>query len=423
MTINNNRPIIALAPEGYAKGTITLSATITNPADIIGSVSLKIEKSGAVSTSTMSCNSQFTFCSYALDTPTLGDGTYIVTANASNILNYAITDSNTIIADNTNPSITIKVPEFVKGLFTINADIIDTNHDRTAVNYLIKAGGAMSCVAQDNRLLCDTKYDASGLADGFYELNITATDLARNSFTKSQTIGVDNKPPSFGFLKIQPTSASGATSVEFTVGAEDSVSGVKAASVLVDHLYSKNTVSLIKNGGVWINKILIREPGSYKVSVILEDNMGNSKTFDSVGYFFVGQLSCSDGVCSPSENYCLCPKDCAPPACSGGLKVECGSGTPTCLAPASCGDGVCSAAESCSSCSVDCGSCEYLPGGDQPLDKTDKTDNPLSLGEGSFSSTVSSDPMFFTMIGVILIAVSIIITKSRKTKSSWSKSK
>lgn len=436
VTINNERPIIMLVPEGYTKGAVAVNASLTNPSNIISGVSLKIEKSGTVvRTVQMSCNSQSTFCSHVLDTVALGDGSYTMTANASNILNYTVIDTASLVVDNTKPSITITAPDFVKGLFTINAEIIDTNHDRTAVNYVIKSGGAMSCVAQDNRLLCNVQYDASSLSDGFYELNITATDHAKNTQTKSKMIGVDKTAPKFVYLKVEPIVSEKAIDVEFTAGLEDSISGVKSANVIIDHITFKVNQPLVKSSGLWVNKVRASSLGSHYISVSAEDNLGNSNTSGNVGYFFLGQFSCGDGVCQSFENYCLCSDDCSAPSCPTGQNVDCSSGLPTCMAPPRCGDEICSVNESCTTCGDDCGVCDYPKAGE--IGEPEKNnpfvpENPLfpdKPGDQSRSGSALSDfiitnPIPFTIIGVALIAVSILIIKLRKPKPPpWKRKK
>ena len=193
LTINNNMPSVTLSPEGYVTGTASISASLSNPGSIINGVHLSIERSGYGNNVTMSCNSQFTSCSYSFNTVTAGDGAYTLTANASNILDQPATDTVAVTADNTDPVVAITGPNSaVSSTFTISATVNDTNYDRTRVSYTVSGSGTtMSCVvASSNSILCEANYDPSGLSNGEYSLSVTATDAAGNSGSASKTITV-----------------------------------------------------------------------------------------------------------------------------------------------------------------------------------------------------------------------------------------
>ncbi|MBI4174965.1 MAG: hypothetical protein HY517_04945 [Candidatus Aenigmarchaeota archaeon] len=199
VTIGNTKPVIILSPEGYARGAITISAQLTNPASTITGVSLNIAKTGYSNNLTFSCNSQFTSCTHSLDTTQLSDGAYTLTANVSNTANHVVVDTASITIDNTKPSINITSPtSSVSQIFTISATVTDTNHDKNAVTYKIVGSGAMSCVAQDDKLLCTASYDPAPLANGNYNLVVNATDSAGNSDISTKTINVDKSSGSGG---------------------------------------------------------------------------------------------------------------------------------------------------------------------------------------------------------------------------------
>lgn len=253
VTINNNKPSVSLSPEGYAKGTVAVSASLSNPGSMITGVKLKVERSGYSNNVTMSCNQQYTSCSYSLETASLGDGTYTLTANATNTLNQPATDTATITADNVLPVINITGPSSpVSNIFTISASVTDANYDRTRVTYSIVGSGTMSCVvASSTTLLCESQYDPAALSNGDYNLVVTALDLSGNSATGSRTITVSKSG-----------SSSGSGSSES--GTSGSGSGSAGSS-------------------------------------------GNSGVANGTGS---GNIICGDNVCSLIEDCRLCPADC-----------------------------------------------------------------------------------------------------------------
>ncbi len=330
VTIGNTQPVIILSPDGYVKGTVNVSAQLTNPGGTITGVSLKIEKTGFSSNLTFSCNGGYSSCTHSLNSASYSDGAYTLTGNVSNTLNHTVYDTASITIDNTKPAITITGPtSTVKGTFTISATIVDANPDRTAVTYSILGSGAMSCVVGAT-MLCEAQYDSTALSNGNHNLVVAATDSAGNSDSGTKTITVDN-------------SASGG-------GGGGSGSGGSG-------------------GG------------------------GGSGGSGSSG---------SSGSSSAGGN--------------GSTGSAGGSGSSSGGGPG-CGDNVCSLSETCRTCSQDCGLCRDGEGGTDGTNP-DAPGNPLASlfgsGEGSLSGAVSSNPLLFAAIGIILVVAGIAIKLRKK---------
>ncbi len=338
VTFRNSRPFVILTPKNYAKGNITFTATITRPGGIITAVTLDVNRSQSLSTA-MSCNSGFTQCTYPFNTNTFADGIYDLRASASNVLSYDIKDTGTLIIDNTNPEIIIESANYTKATLTINVRVNDPNGDSQKVSYtILGVTKLMSCLQQSDILYCTSQYDFSSLADGPYNVTIAATDKLDHATTKSKIIFVDKNPPEFRSLKITPLNPSSPTNVSIQADIIDQGSAVKSVSASISNPGSTISADLVLTTGNWTKTIRATSTGAYKIDLAASDENGNSVTFGNAGYFYLGQLSCGDGVCQSNENYCLCQMDCYAPTCSTG-GVDCRSGIPTCLSSSVSGSG------------------------------------------------------------------------------------
>ena len=329
VTFRNSRPFVTLTPKNYAKDSITFTAAITRPGGIITAVNLVVNATQSLSTA-MSCDSGFTQCTYPFNTKNYADGIYDLRAVASNVLSYDIKDTGTLIIDNTNPEIIIESANYTKATLTINVRVNDPNGDSQKVSYtILGVTKLMSCLQQSDILYCTSQYDFSSLADGPYNVTISATDKLDHATAKSKIIFVDKNPPEFRSIKITPLNPIYPTNVTIQAEILDQGSAVKSVSASVTNpTFSVNT-DLVSTLGNWTKTFSATSTGAYQVALTALDENGNSAT-SNAGYFYIGQLSCGDGVCQSNENYCLCQMDCYAPTCSTG-SVDCRSGIPTCV--------------------------------------------------------------------------------------------
>jgi len=330
VTFRNSRPSVILTPKNYVKDDITFTAAIVMPGGIITAVNLIVNATQSLSTA-MSCNPGFTQCTYPFNTKTFTDGIYDLRASASNVLGYDIKDTGTLVIDNTNPEIIIESANYTKAILTINVRVNDPNGDSQKVSYtILGVPKLMSCLQQNDVLYCTSQYDFSPLADGPYNITIAATDRLDHATVKSKIIFVDKNPPEFRSLKITPLNPGLPTNVSLEADIVDQGSAVKSVSSSINSPTTTVSTNLVHTSSNWTARVSATSMGAYQVDLTAVDENGNSVTFDNVGYFYLGQLSCGDGVCQSSENYCLCQMDCYAPTCTTG-SVDCRSGIPTCL--------------------------------------------------------------------------------------------
>ena len=417
MSTKNSKPTVnLLLQEGFLKGTVAINVSITKPEGIISNVTLALENGNVVPVGKMDCSSDFTSCTYIMDTARFPDGAKTLAATAGNSLGYSLKSSVSVNIDNTKPTITINTPQIVKGAWDITATVTDENPHEEKVAF--KVGSylqTMFCTTQAKSLDCKSKYDSNLLSDGPKVLEITASDKLGNSFTASKNVSIDNKPPEFRFIKIDPIYSKGPKEIEFTVGLEDAGSSVKVAQATIKHPEFSATLDMINASDVWYGKATIVSYGSHKVGIKAEDQSGNSVTYDEKGYFYIGPLSCGDGICQTAENSCLCADDCSGLACSGGQVTECSTGIPVCAPPPICGNDLCSSSESCISCSTDCGTCEAIASAEKMIEDKKKSGKNETLGTGSGAqpgAEAEARSLFAPIIGFVkenpLVAITLV---------------
>lgn len=413
--IKNIGPTVKLKPEGYISGIVSINATVTK-SDIVEDVLLKMQKGDIVYDLGMNCNSEKTSCTHSIDTGEYADAPYTLTATVENILNHTIQDSVLVIIDNTNPIVSIGMADFVRGIFPITITVTDENHHAGRVTLTISGNSvSLSCSGQTGVLVCSAQYNSENLNEGSNTAQATATDQAWHSASASKSFAVDNNPPEFKSMKIEPLQTESFLNVSFLASVEDEYSGVKTVNITIDNMGLEDTIYLKKVSGLWFGKAIFEDYGTYRVRLGAADNVGNSKTYRDIGYFYIGPISCGDGVCQSAENYCLCAIDCAAPTCQEGQEIGCTSGVPLCITPGACGDGICSDLETCTSCPTDCGNCTVLESvvaekiefvEKYPSEKSEKS------GLDSFFDTninISEYSYFDFMINIIAVIAAIIL--------------
>ncbi len=439
VSTRNNKPTVnLLLQEGFLIGAVSINVSITKPEGIITNVTLALENGQTVSVGKMDCNTEFTSCTYLMDTTKSPDGTKMLTATAGNTLGYSLKSSVKVSIDNTKPTITINTPSTVKGAWDIAATVTDENPHEDKVTFRIGSYvQTMFCTSQGKTMNCKSKYDSNLLADGPKVLEIIATDRPGNSFMASKQVSIDNKPPEFRFIKIDPIYSKDPKEIKFTIGVADIGSSVKTVQATIKHAEFSASLDMINVSNVWYGKATIVSYGSHKVGIKAEDQSGNAATYDDKGYFYIGPLSCGDGLCQAAENNCLCAADCSAPTCSGNEIVECSSGLPVCSPPALCGNDLCTSSESCIGCSTDCGTCEAIAAAEKMIEDKKKSGKNETLGTGSGTQPdaeaearslfapiigfVKENPLVaITLITLIVMSILLLATRKKKTQNTVS---
>lgn len=199
ITTKNTQPSISItspANNALIKETILVNTTLANAKDIVKYVEVSVEQGGNTTTRNMTCNSDFTICSYSLNTLSFVDGGASIKAKAINTLNSDISTSITVSFDNTKPKVDILQPGAdVKGDFEIKADVTDANLNLKGVSFNISSfNGSLTCTLQTpSRSICSTTFNSKQLTDGRYALNISAEDKAGNLAAASKEITATNQ--------------------------------------------------------------------------------------------------------------------------------------------------------------------------------------------------------------------------------------
>ena len=417
-SILNNPPPLSVAPKGYTNGNPLVTANLTNPDSIVTGVALNVSKGSNFTSVSMSCNPGFTYCSYQL--PSWGEGAYQLAAVAQNILDHVIADSGTLTVDTTIPGLTPSIPDVIKSAYTINTEVEDYNNDRYGVTLTILGNTqSFACVPQSTTLYCSIVYNFGAMNDGRYNATVNATDLAGNSAVYVKEVLVDRNPPELLNLLIEPLNPQLSKGILITALLSDEGSDVASAYTVISTQFGQQTAQLIRDSQYnWSVGFVSSTKGAYNVSINATDENGNSAVFESVGYFFMGQLdNCGDNACNYGENYCLCPSDCGPPACPVGV-ISCSSGKPVCTGPLRCGDGVCLGGENCNFCPEDCGVCLDSA----PTKVTGGNSNTIPVNEvagaagGIFQFAGNQTPVFVTVIAIFALVIIVVIVWVKRRK-------
>lgn len=184
-TVVNTVTVALTDPGSPVRGTIPLSATLTNPAGRTVT-SFRLESSAADAnswTAITGCSSATATISCSW-TPTSGD--YDLRAVAV-VSGTAYTDLvQDVTVDNIAPSVNLTtLANTLSGVVTVSATAGDAETGVAAVDLQYAASGTTSwtsiCVAQDVPYSC--RFDTTALNDGSYDFRAVASDFAGNSTT------------------------------------------------------------------------------------------------------------------------------------------------------------------------------------------------------------------------------------------------
>ena len=200
------------------RGTITLSGAATDTGSGLNNVAFQYKLSSG-STWVTACSDTTTPYSCTFDTTTIADGLYdfraLATDNAGNQTASASQTNRRI--DNTAPTVTPTDPgRYVRGNVTLGGTAADAGSGIVSIVLEGRAVGSGTwvtvCTSTTSPLTCT--YDTTTIADGAYEIQLTATDAAGNTTTSPivTPINVDNTAP---------TAASIATTNGGTAGRPD----------------------------------------------------------------------------------------------------------------------------------------------------------------------------------------------------------
>jgi len=133
-------------------------------------------------------NTEFNFTSNFIESQSIKDGSYELKISATDIVGFNVTESFTLIIDNTNPTLVIDSPlddMIVSETLLIDFEVIDDN--------LLDSGG-IKIILPNGELRDQTqlKFDTSQFEEGNYKIQIFAEDKAGNIANKKISFNVDH---------------------------------------------------------------------------------------------------------------------------------------------------------------------------------------------------------------------------------------
>jgi Bacterial Ig domain/Bacterial Ig-like domain len=199
-------------PGSPLRGTVSLSGTASDSGSGIASLQLQYAPAGT-STWATGCTATSSPYTCSFDTTVLADGLYDLRSVASDVAGNTTT-STTVPSrriDNTAPAVTLGDPgAFIRATITLTATPSDSGSGVASVAIQRAPTGTTTwttvCTAAATPYSCTL--NTAGLADGGYDLQAVATDVAGNT-TTSVVVNrvVDNTAPSGA--DVQTTNVSG----------------------------------------------------------------------------------------------------------------------------------------------------------------------------------------------------------------------
>jgi hypothetical protein len=185
ITVDNDDPTVSIAQpviNEYVRGTYTFSVSAFDSV-LLSEVYITTFGSNYF----MAYNSNSGFWEISIDTNSINDGVYQITATANDQIPSHIqtTSSLEFNVDNNEPELYILSPlegEHIRGSVSLNLLGIDTFLDK--VQYSVDGSGWVS-----NSTIWNTIF----LSDGAHTISIRATDLSGHSVMQTITVIVDNK--------------------------------------------------------------------------------------------------------------------------------------------------------------------------------------------------------------------------------------
>ncbi|HEU4840877.1 MAG TPA: Ig-like domain-containing protein, partial [Ilumatobacteraceae bacterium] len=284
--IDNTNPTVTM---GSVPAWVDASISLTsNPADDGGIASVqyqyKLSTSGIWLTACNSASTPFS-CSYntaALTNGSLYDFRVTATDNAGRTATSGTVQSR---MDHVNPAVTLTAPATnLGGSVTLASTPTDANSgvDQVQYQYKLSSSGTWldACSASSSPWTC--AFDISGLADGFYDFRVIATDNVGRTAPSAASTGrrIDNTDPATATLNAVGTPLSG--TVAFGGAATDNGGGSGIATWAVQYspagtgtwttLCSDNATPYACNGNV--DAIA---DGLYDFRALATDNAGNTR--------------------------------------------------------------------------------------------------------------------------------------------------
>jgi hypothetical protein len=181
----------------FGRGTVPLAVDAPDGGTGVASVVFLVDagQSGALPPIVAQLGAGITWTA-SLDTTTIADGPHPIQALMVDGVGNAATLSETLVVDNTPPTVAVVSPAagaYLGGVITIAANAADATSGLASVAVLVNGRQVGSCAASP----CSATFDTRTLgADGPFAVQATAVDAAGNTVASAQlSLEADNSAP------------------------------------------------------------------------------------------------------------------------------------------------------------------------------------------------------------------------------------
>ncbi|HVC87411.1 MAG TPA: Ig-like domain-containing protein [Gaiellaceae bacterium] len=246
-TVDNTAPASAsVSVSGCAaecSGSVTFNASADASVSGIGAVAFQIEPSGASSFTTIA--TQTSGFSLTWNSTSVSDGPVAVrvgvTDNAGNGPTYS--SPVTITVDNNAPTVSLTAPSAGASSISLgatgSADIASVTYEESP-----HGTGTWTTIGSASSAPYNVTWSSGSLADGQYDVRVTAIDGGGNTGSDLKTVTIDNTAPTGSITAPVASATVGGPSVALAAAASDSGTGVAQVT------YQYRTTSPV---GAWTN--------------------------------------------------------------------------------------------------------------------------------------------------------------------------
>src|SRR5581483_1966701 len=222
VTVDNTNPtaVVLTDPGANVRGTVTLSSTASDGGSGIATVAFQRSPAGAGSWTTIGTAAGSPY-QVSFDTTGVADGLYdlrtVATDNAGNQTTSTVVTSRRV--DNTNPTGSLTAPASaanLSGSVAVTSNSADGDSGVASALFQRSPAGAgrWPTIGLDTTSPYSVSWDTTAVSNGSYDLRVTTTDNAGNTFASTLTVTVDNQvpgKPSLSFGSFTNASQSGST--------------------------------------------------------------------------------------------------------------------------------------------------------------------------------------------------------------------
>jgi len=266
LTIDNSAPIVTVTPQTSSDSTPALSGTIDDPA-----ASVTVTINGTDYPATNNGDGTWTLADNTI-TPALADGSYNVTVTATDAAGNSGSDTtiNELTVDSSAPTVTVTPQTTSDTTPGLNGTVSDP---AAIISVMVNGNPYPATNNGDGSWTLADNTVTPALADGSYDIVVTATDAVGNSGSDGTTneLTIDATSPTVTVTSLTSNDATPALS-----------GTIDDPTATINVTVNAATYAATNNGdGTWTladNTIAELADGTYDVVVTATDSSGNSAT-------------------------------------------------------------------------------------------------------------------------------------------------